>query len=348
LLEDKEFTVSLWNYSAEVRGAFGYKDNLLLSHSDPQGSSFWMSTAEVMLFRLPTQGWQFNFFAEASDVRYFNSASVHDEQVALAIAQLSKEFSSGWKSTVGLNYMYQNQVCDFSTTYTDQGSVGQILGHSVTPRWNLRKNIGPLWMECELSGTRQWLDEPLDTYWQFGPRASVGYKWERGTEMVFSYQYARLDYDNREQVNSAGATIPNTLLALNIYLTELSLTHLWDAQGRWRTITSLGYGASIDNGSGFYDYTEYRLSQQLRYHQDKWEITARARLGWYDYTTQTVSATDTDLRHKTAVNLMVRLERMLAKHLKAHVAYTWDCSISNLNFDDYQANVVMGGLALVF
>ena len=348
LLDEKEFKVSLWNYSTDVRGGFGYKDNLLLSHANAQGSAFWMSSAEVMIFRLPTQGWQFNLFADATDVRYFNSTDVNDEQVALAVAQLSKDFGSGWKSTMGLNYMFQNQVYDFSATYTDEASVGLILGHSLTPRWALRKTIGSLWVEGELNGTRQWLDEPLDNYWQFGPRVSVGLKWERGTELAFSYQYGRLDYDNREQVDDLGATIPDTSLALNIHAAELAFTHVWDEQGHWRTITALGFGASLDNGSGFYDYEEYRLSQQLRYRRDKWEITARAKVGRYNYSNQTVSATDTDLRRKTALAVTLRLERTLAKHLKAYAAYNWDNSISNLEFDDYQANVVTGGLVLVF
>ena len=163
-----------------------------------------------------------------------------------------------------------------------------------------------------------------------------------------SYQYSRLDYDSREQVNAAGGAITNTSLALNTHLVELSLTQVWDAKRRWRTITCLGYETSLDNGSGFYNYDNYHLAQSVRFRDDRWEITAQARVNYYAYTTQTVSATDPDLRNKTMINVLLRVERKLAKHLLAHASYSWDRSISNLTFDDYAAGTVMGGLALVF
>ena len=86
----------------------------------------------------------------------------------------------------------------------------------------------------------------------------------------------------------------------------------------------------------------------MRFRDGNWEITARAKVSYYDYSTQTVSATDTDLRRKTMVSLGLRVERKLTKHLKAHASYNWDRSLSNLEFDDYEASVVMGGLALMF
>ncbi len=343
-----KFKIPLWNYSTSLRGGFGYKDNVLLSHTNAQGSSFWMSGAEVMVFRLPSHGWQFNFFADANDVRYFNSPAVKNEQVALAVAQLSKEFGTGWKTTLGLNYLFQNQVFDNSADYTNQTSVGQIVGHTLTPRWALRKTIGAFWLEGELSGTRQWLASPLDSYWQVGPRLATGYGWGHGSELALSYQYQRLDYDTRGQVNQAGAAVTNTALALNTHLVELSLTQVWDAKRRWRSITCLGYEASLDNGSGYYNYDNFHLSQTVRFRDDRWEITAKTRVNYYGYSTQTVSPIDTTFRNKTMINVLLRVERKLTKHLLVYASYSWDRAISNLEFDDYAAGTVMGGLALAF
>jgi hypothetical protein len=348
LWSDDAFTIPLWNYSTELRGGIGYKDNVLLSHTNAQGSAFWMSGAELLVFRLPTHGWQFNFIADAGDVRYFDSPAVDNEQVVLAVAQLSKDFGRHWKSTLGLNYLYQNQVFDNSANYTNQTSVGQILGHTLTPRWGLRKGIGAWWLEGEVTATRQWLEEPLDSYWQFGPRVSAGYEWRPGSDLALSFQSSRLDYDSREQVDRQGGAITNSALALDTHLVELSLTHLWDEQQHWQTITTLGYEKSLDNGSGYFDYDNYRLSQRVRYRDPGWEIALRARLNHYAYSTQTVSALDTDLRHKSMLALSLHVERKLTKHLKAHASYTWERSLSNLEFDDYQTNVVIGGLALAF
>ena len=348
VFNEKDFKIPLWNWSTTLHGGFGYKDNVLLSHTNQQGSSFWMSGAEVIVFRLPTHGWQFNFFADLSDSRFFDSPNVDNEQIAVAAGQISKDFGHGWKSTLGLNYLFQNQVFDFSDAYTNQTSVGQIVGHTLTPRWSVRKTFDKFWVEGELNSTRQWLAAPLDSYWQFGPRVAVGYAWKTGSELALSYQYARVDYDHREQVNQAGAVVTNSSLALNNHGVELSLTHTWDERRHWQSVTSAGFETSRDNGAGFYNYDGYRLTQRVRYRDDKWEITAQTRLNHFEFQTQTVTPTDLSLRHKTMVNVTFRAERKLTKHLLAHASYNWDRSISNLEFDDYEANTVMGGLALTF
>lgn len=347
LLAD-DFRIPLWYKSFEVRGGPGYKDNVLLSANEAQGSAFWMSGLEVMIYRLPTHGWQFNFFADATDARYFDSPSVDNEQVVLAAGQLSKDFGHGWKSTVGLNYMFQNQVFDVSTTYTNQFSVGQVRGHTVTPRWSGRKAWGAWWTEIELNGTRQWLDAPLDSYWQFGPRAAAGYGWGRGSEATLSYQWSRLDYDAREQVDEQGAVLPGSSLKLQSHQVELALTQEWGGKRRWQTVTRVSYSADSDNSSGYFDYYYYGIAQQVRYRDDNWEVRAQVRLGAYDYQTQTISASDTAHRRKTAVQASLRAERKLAKHLKVYVSYNWDRSISDLQFDDYEASVVAGGAVVMF
>ena len=347
-LAEDDWEIPLWDYSVDLQGGFGYKDNVLLSHTDAQGSAFWMAGFETMIFRLPTRGWQFYLYADASDVRYFDFPEVGDEQAALAAAQLSKDLGAAWKSTFGLNYLYQNQVFDYSATYTNESSVGQILGHTLRPRWGLQKKLGAFWFECEMDATRQWLEEPLDDYWQYGPRAVAGYGWGHGSGLTLAYQRSWLDYDHREQVDRTGAAMPDTALSLDIQLTELSLTRVWDEKGRWRTITALGYESTSDNGSGFFDYEDYHCAGQIRYRDLNWEITARARLSYYEYDTQTVSAADPALRRRTVVRLTLSVERHLVKQLKAHASYSWDRSFSELEFDDYQAGVLWGGLTYTF
>lgn len=344
----ENFKIPLWDYSTALRGSLGYKDNVLLSHTNAQGSAFWMSGAELMIIRLPSHGWQFAFFTEATDARYFDAPTVNNEQMALAVAQLSKDFGDGWKSTLGLNYLFQNQVFDNATTYTNQGSVGLILGHTVTPRWSARKSWDAFFAEAEVSGTRQWLDAPLDSYWQFGPRAAVGWTWGRGSELAFAYQFARLDYDSREQLNATGGVVTNSALSLNSHVFELSLTANGGAHKEWQSSTAGGFEMSADNGSGFFDYNIYRLAQRVRYRNARWEITMQARAAYYDYATQTVSPTDASRRSKVLLSLGLRAERKLTKYLSAHASYSWERSLSNLDFDDYAAGIVMGGLALNF
>jgi hypothetical protein len=319
----------------------------LLSSTGAQASAFWQSGLEAMLFRLPTRGWQFNFFVSAEDYRYFNAPSVDSEQVVMALAQVTKDLGRKWKSTLGMNYLYQNQVFDFSATYTNTG-IGQVIGHTLAPRWNLRKQLGVFWVEAQFGATRQLLEEPLDSYWQLGPRATVGLTYGHGSELSLSYQWTHLAYDTREDVDANGAAIPGTSLTLEAQPIELILTHEWDEKRRWQTATVLGFENNQDNGSGFYDYQQYRLAQQVRFKTSSWEIAARARVSYNDYETQTVSATDPSRRHRLLVTAGLRAERKLSEHWRIHASYYYEQSFSDLDFDQYQANTVMGGVTAEF
>ena len=347
-LELPELKIRLWHGEVQARGAIGYKDNVTLSSTSPEASVFWLSGVEALAFRLPSGGWQFSAFLDATDIRYFDCPSVDNEQQVVAVAEMTKDLGRDWKSALGFNYLFQNQVFDMSATYTNATAIGQIVGHAMTPRWSARKELRPFWVETEFSATRQILEAPFDSYWQLGPRLTVGRDVARRSELSLAYQWSRLDYDSREQLDANGLSLTNTSLALQSHLVELAWTQTWDEKKRWRTVTRGGFESVSDNGSGFFDYYNYRLTQELRYRREKWEAQARVRLSHYDYLTQPLSAADPARRRKTLVVVGLQAERQLAKHLKCFAGYTWERSLSNLSFDDYQANVVTGGFAATF
>lgn len=344
-----DLEIPMWNTAFDVRGGMGYKDNITLSGAEgAQDSAFWHSQAEVMIFRLPSHGWQFNFLASAEDVRYFGAPSVSDEQVAMAVAQLNKDFGAGWKSTLGFNYVYQNEVYDVSATYTNGGSIGLIQGHTLIPSWGGRKNFGSAWVELEYSGARQIMMTQLDSYWQTGPKLEAGVSYGRGSEVSASYTWLYLGYDTREQSDLAGAPLADTTLALQIHALECAWTHVWDQERHWQSTTRLGHEVNLDNGSGYYDYTLFRLQERMRYRRATWEASLQVGAGFYDYAHQTVSTTDDSPRQRVLINVSVRLEKELSKHWKVHASYSCDRSISDMEFDRYLANSVLAGLALEF
>ena len=149
-------------------------------------------------------------------------------------------------------------------------------------------------------------------------------------------------------MDAGGLTLTNTSLALQTHLVELNWTQTWDAKKRWQTATRAGLELNVDNGSGFYDYRNYRLSEELRYRVERWEAKARVRLSYYDYLTQPVSVDDPSRRERTLIALMLLAERTLSRRLKVFANYTWEKSVSNLSFDNYQASLVTGGFAVTF
>ena len=346
--EISEFKIPLWHSEVQLRGALGYKDNITLSSTDPESSLFWMSGLEALTFRLPSGGWQFNALLDATDIRYFDSQTVDNEQLVLAVTELTRDLGHEWSSALGLNYLFQNQVFDLSATYTNAASIGQVVGHALTPRWRARRILRPFWVEAELNATRQMFELPFDDYWQAGSRFTVGRDLGSRSGISLAYQWSWLGYDSREQMDASGHPVTNSSLALHTHLIELAWTQTWGGAKRWQTSTRAGCEANLDNGSGFYDYRYYWLSEELRFRGKSWEAKTRARFGYYDYLTQPVSADDPSRRQRTLIGLTLLAERTLSRHFKLFASYTWENSISNLSFDDYQASVVSGGFIATF
>src|SRR5688500_6025384 len=90
----------LWDKTVNIRGALGYKDNVLLSKSRPQGSAFWQSAVDVMFLRASAEesAGTFSFFATGEDRRYFSSPEVRKEQLVLGQGKFEKPFFSEWKA----------------------------------------------------------------------------------------------------------------------------------------------------------------------------------------------------------------------------------------------------------
>jgi len=338
----------LWQKSARVRVGVGYKDNVTLSSFDPQGSAFEVTSAELMLFRLPWNNWQFSLLAVGSDARYFDdSVGVDSEQNAAVSSELSWFLGRGWKSSSTLQYIYINQVMDVSTTY-GVSTRNQVLGHGLTFKEGVRKDFAPWWAEATLSGSRYFFQKPLDDYYQFGPLLRLGRYYGHGSEISLQYQFMPLDYDTREQTDSAGTPIAGTHLRYSVQALEVSWQHCWDEQRRWRNQTRLGVEFSEDNGSGYYDYGAWRFAEQLRYRVSKWEASLQASVVYYDFPNQQIEIWDSPQRHRTSLNLTLRAERELSKHWRVYLACDYEKSLSNLATEEYDATTFSSGIECSF
>jgi hypothetical protein len=343
------FKIPLWYEDFNVRGGFGYKDNVLLSSVNPQGSAFATEGGDVLFYRLPTGGWQFSGFASFDNVDYIQkSTGVSDEQAAIAMTQVSKDMGDGWRMGLGANYTLQHQVFDVSVTETNQYTNTEVLGNSVAGRWFVRKDIKPYWVDAELSLMREWLAAPLDSFLQTGPRLTIGRSLVRGSDLTLSYQWLWSGFDTREQVTAAGVAEPGTSLRFQSQLAELVWHQVLDEKSHWNSMTRLGLGLNQDNGSGYYDFWQYRLAEQLKYKAKNWEISAVGRVDYYDFTVQTVSATDLALRQKTVFSASLRVDKQLGKSWKVFATYAYDRSLSNLTTDRYQVNTTSVGVEYRF
>ena len=343
------FQLHLWDYSFNLGGALGYKDNVLLSHTNRQGSAFWNSRGDVILFRLPADGWMCSLMISGEDAYYFAGKIPQDDQSAVAAGQVERYFDAGWTSTAGAIYSYQNQVLDLSTLQPGQAGAGRVVAHTARGRWALKHEFGVNWAELELAGTRQVLESPLDSFWQVGPRLTVGRKLGARGELTFSYQWNYLPYDTRPDVSPGGTTITNSHLYLTAQTAGVSWRQAWDAQARWTTTVAFNFESDRDNGSGYFNFFQYSLAPGVEFHEAAWKLSASVRASWFDFPVQMVGGTNhAAFRTKLGVGASLRAERQMSKAIKVVAAFNLDRSFSNLDSDDYLVNTVTLGAEVRF
>jgi hypothetical protein len=343
----------LWDYDVEIRASAGYKDNLLLSHNHPEGSAFIATGTDLSLWRISPDQMQVFFFLMGDDTRYLQSSTDPNEDFWVATARLMKPLNTNWLGQINLQYVYEDQVVDASITETNLTPL-KATGHIIKAAPSLRRILPHrFWIEGEFAIDRDFFHAPLDNFWQYGPKLTLGRDYKNRSRIELSQTLDWRDYDTRNQTDTTGATIPGTHLTFTRYEVELALHHNWDDARTWRSNTRLLFGINRDNGSGYFDFERYLFSQDLRYVAPKWEIRAQGKVMYYNYDVQTtapatISAGTQEMfsrRVRTEYILELRAERALTKHLKAFATFERDEAFSNRAFDEFSANTVSAGLS---
>ena len=338
----------LWDHSSSARAGFGSKDNVLLSHSHPQQSAFASAGFEASIFRLAEDGTHFSFLFTADDNHYFSVPQLDDELLVAAQMQFNKPFASVWQASFLLDYFYQDQVLDVSATEVNLQTV-HVIGHNLQFTPALRREVGGAgWLELSAPVARRVFRDPLDSYWEAGPKLTFGHPYGRKSEWAVSYSFTGRPYDTRTQTTSSGQSIPGSHLDFQQHKFEIASWHFWDEPRRWRTVTKLSYRLNKDNGSGYFDYDRLQVSEQLRYRAKPWEGFAEIRFGHSLYGVQEVSATDHSPRELSELVWHVRVERQFQTWLKAYADFEQEHSFSNQTIERYVVNTVSGGLILEF
>src|SRR5688572_13344434 len=106
---------SIWEKSLNLRGGFGYKDNLALSRTNREESPLILSGLDMSLYRLPLDGKQFTLFITGEDTRFLEGREVKSEQYAAALAEFKIDLGPNWNAGALAQYVYQDQIYDDST-----------------------------------------------------------------------------------------------------------------------------------------------------------------------------------------------------------------------------------------
>ena len=333
----------LWDTTGIVRTGFGYKDNVELSHANPQGSAFFAGGAELTVLHLDPFGPQFSLYA-TGDANEFFSRGLDGQYTAFSQAQIEKEFPSAIKAALAAQYFFQDQILDVSVTETNREAI-PVLGHTISLRPSARMDLPrAFWLALETPATRQFFAEPLDDYWQAGAKLVVGQEFDRHSFVGASYEPSWWTYDHDSALTASGNAITNSHRERLQQDLRLTWRQFWDVEKHWRTTMSFGWRVARENGGGYYDYDRWSVTAQLLYRARPWEISAEGRWARYDYDTQTVSAADGALRRRNEWTLALRAERKLTRYLTVSASYEYEATRSNDELEEYSVNTLTGSL----
>jgi hypothetical protein len=330
----------LWSTDASLRAWSGFHSNPQYSALNAQESALVAGSGDILVYRLPVDGWEFTAFGMLEHVVYLEEG-IDPETLGLADIRGKRVWDSGWSAGAGLEYVFLRQVFDASEI---EGfpSVVRAQGHTLVTRLLAGWSFAPGWeAEVEFEAGRQWLDAPLDDFWDFSPKLTLRREISEGHELGISYLYRARIFDDRAPLQSDG--FGEESLAFHQHQVELGWRRSWG--GGWWTSARADVLRSSDNGNGFYDYERAGLVAVLRWTRPRWEVRAETRLRWYRYPDQPGQDPGDDRRRAHMVSA-ARAEWLARKGVRAFVEYQFEDSDENVRAADYRAHLVTAGIAV--
>lgn len=353
---------SFWESSAVLTSSAGYRDNVTFSHYNIEASPFVQNSLELSLYRISTNKSQLIFYLLGDDLHYLKNVSVDKEQMLYGMAQIKQKLASGLQPGLTAQYIYQDRVIDLSGDPLSISSI-HVVGHTFTtkpylryePEYTTAKNLKSWkWIEFEFPITRQNYEAPLDDYWEFGPKLSLGLSYKTKPEqklysdVSFSFEYGKRAYDNMMIVDLTGVRLPETRLEYNQLKLQSGWRHYLDKNCYWRLYSKIGFLRNIDNGPGFYDYNRYTLSEQIQYRDKNWDARLELRVSLYEYDNQPVAYGSSTLRRISSSTLNLHIERKLIKKVKVFGEFEYERNNSTLTAEAYEVNTASGGFIVEF
>lgn len=337
--------IAVWDYTAEISTALGYKDNVLYSSIASESSGFILSSIDASLMRLSETEAYLMLYMYGEDYRYFDAPSVEYEQFLSLTAQYVQPVGDKNQWGALASYLYQHQIFDASETQLNQRRL-LVLGHSASfaPHW--KHSFNDSWStRLEGSAFRQMYEVELDNYSEGRAQLNAMYDYGHRSQASFGYEFLNRHYDTREQFDSGGVIISNTDLTFQQHECAAHLKHSFDKNRHWRSSSHISYMLNADNGSGYFDYSRLLFRQQLRFKKGLWDIKTNARFGKYLYDLQTIN-NETRKRSYAMIDLIV--ERRLNKYWRIFASAEHEWNMSNDPLDEYKAWFARSGVTYEF
>jgi hypothetical protein len=322
-----------------VAVSYGIKDNLLLSFAAEERSPFVRGSIEVILIRVPRDQFDFTFFAEAESTRYTSGQTLDDDAKVWVQAEPAYRLGETLKFALPVTGYYYDQVFDVSDTEVERfvaelKVTGGMIGPSV--RWDFHPSW---WIEAQGVGQRKRYDDRLNDGGIGEGNLRLGWSRADWLEVRISGAQRWRDFDLRAQYSSAGRELAGTELKISEREGEARVDITWDHAAQWETSTRVSILHYRDNGSGYFNYREERISHEIEWNAEPWLVRLGGSASRTDFGVQTVGlGINPPARLRDEYRGEVQVNRKLNTRWTIFGGYIWERSRSNDPVASYRVN----------
>lgn len=335
---------SAWEGSAKLSAGVGYRDNVLLSPSDPKGGGFLLGGLESSLLRL-SERLDLTFFLDIEHLEF--DRDLPSDTFASFYSLGSIDVTGDKTINIATRALWIDQVVEVATRAgTDERMRIRSSGVDLIP--SLRKDwANSIFSETFLlvSRTMSQEDEVSD-YWEVGPRISAGWS-PANSELTLSLAYFERHFDDRRAFTAEGVPLENTQVKFRRVDSGAAFRHEWGENRQWHSNSWLGLEFNRDNETDYFSYNRIRASQQISYQLEAWEFAASIRYSHYSYEVQRTSP-DGPRRRRELWGGSLEIRRDLTSQLEVFGRYERDAANSNDRADVYEMNTWTVGLGWQF
>jgi hypothetical protein len=335
-----------WNLTTTLGAGAGYRDNVLLSPTQPSGRGFARGTLEAMLLRLPVRGFDGYVFLSADEIRYFSTAQTDHERTVFLLTEARWQASAAWKFGLPVQAYHVDQVVDVSATQavldTAQLKVTG-LTFGPTARWNFTP---AWWAEAKGTGRSDHFKDDVDGYFESEGLVRLGRSWKNGSEFSLAWASRWRDHDSRPQYALGGRPLTGTHLKFRQNEATAKLELVADEKKQWTAKFAATVEQNRDNGSGYFDFNQRHFVAGLDWRPDpSWEVEFSASVAHYDFRNQLIGIGITpETRHKNDYQASVEVTHQLTAAWSLKASYEWERARSNDDRSQYRLNTVYLGV----
>lgn len=339
-----------WHPSTTIRGALGWRDNVLLSPFAPIERGFGRAELEAMLFRPMRNRWEVVSFLTGDVLRYFDppAETRGEQQWAIHAEGRWQPIDAARLAVKGAGY-FRDMVIDLSETEARRVvAPTRVRGGYVSSAVRLSLPAG---FRLE-PGVQVKRTDYRDYAGDFDEARNGGrLEWRGWRRLVVSaaWHESRRDYAQRIQYTAGGRPLPGTQLEFRQRDGEFGVRTSWDMAGAWMAAVSAGRLENRDGASGYFDFNQRRARMELQWEAARWRVHLDADTRRLDYLVQTVGAgLVPPPRIVDDHELTLRIERKLGAAWLAFAEHRWERSRSNEVDFSYRANTFSLGIQREF